>query len=87
MKQKVYAATVLIFVDEQEAIQEGQRDADAGPLTIEELSEYLMDAVHLDLDVENNSNPCGVGSIDIDWGTLHHKLKRDEKRWFVPRSD
>jgi len=67
---RAFIARVLVAIDDEEAIQEEQRDSDAGPVSLPELTDYLKDAVKLDLDVENHSNPCGVQSVELDWSEL-----------------
>jgi len=57
MPANVYKAIVYIQVTESET-------------PVEDLRDYCLSAVKLDLDTEEQGNPCGVTNVEIDWATL-----------------
>lgn len=71
MALRAFRATYLVAIDDEEAIQEEQRDEDAGPVTLEELKNYLKKSVYPVLDTENNGNECGVQSVEM----IHEQLE------------
>ena len=65
MTLRAFKATFLVAIDESEAKDNEQRDEAAGPVTVEELKDYLRDALVLSWDDEDNGNPCGVQSMEV----------------------
>ena len=65
MALRAFKATFLVAIDESEARDNEQRDEAEGPVTVEELKDYLRDALVLSWDDEANGNPCGVQSMEV----------------------
>ena len=65
MALRAFKATFLVAIDENEAKDNEQRDEAEGLVTVEELKNYLRDALVLSWDDEANGNPCGVQSMEV----------------------
>ena len=65
MALRAFKTTFLVAIDESEAKDSEQRDEAEGPVTVEELKDYLRDALVLSWDDESNGNPCGVQSMEV----------------------
>lgn len=67
---RVFKSVCFIVIDDQEAILDGVRDGNLGEATLEEVQNYLKDALVIDVDTENVGNEIGFQSAEIIWSDL-----------------
>jgi len=66
MALRAFKATFLVAIDEDEAVANEQRGKLAGQVTVEELKEYLNEALQVDWDNESEGDPCGIQSVEVN---------------------
>lgn len=82
MAKQAFKCTFLVLVDSSEAFANDER-VDDTPVTVEEVKEYLRDALQVDVDMEENGNPIGVLSVEV----MHHELEPLSPEEFKQRYD
>jgi hypothetical protein len=76
--KRAFMFPVYVLIDEDEAVAEEHREVDAGPVTFEEVKEYLRDAIRIHWDDETYGNPIGVLSVNVHTSETV-ELSDDEK--------
>ena len=82
MALRPFKATFLVAIDENEAKDNEQRDEAEGLVTVEELKNYLRDALVLSWDDEANGNPCGVQSMEVQVEELAELLPAEVQQLY-----
>ena len=72
MTLRAFRATFLVAIDENEL-----DTAPETPITLEQVKEYLTDALILSFNEEDYGNPCGVQSMEVGIDSLT-ELPADE---------
>ena len=57
--------TCVVCVDESEAVKNEQRTPEQGPVTLEELKNYLHKAAIIDWNAEDHNNEVGLQSMEL----------------------
>jgi hypothetical protein len=65
MALRAFRTTFLIAIDEADAVANWQREEDAKPVTLDELKEYLNDALIVDVNTDEYGDPLGFQSAEI----------------------
>lgn len=79
MALRAFKTTILVAIDDEEAIQEEYREDTQGPVTLEELKDYLNGALRIDVDTENFGNQVGWQSAEVVVTELE-ELSDDERK-------
>lgn len=69
MALRAFRGEFLVAIDDAE-IETVERDASAGPVTLDQLTAYLVEAVRVRWLDEDYGNPVGVQSIELHYDTL-----------------
>lgn len=64
MALRAFKTTFLVAIDD-ESIEIDDRAEELGPVSLEELKEYLNSALRVDWDNESEGDPCGVQSMEV----------------------
>lgn len=79
MALRAFKTTILVAIDDEEAIQEEYREDTKGPVTLDELKNYLNGALRIDVDTENFGNEVGWQSAEVVVTELQ-ELSDDERK-------
>lgn len=67
MSLRVFKSTVFVAIDEDTAKENEERDPDAPPVSVDELTDYLRKGFRIDWLDEEFGNPVGIQSIEVDF--------------------
>ena len=71
---RAFEVKMLIAIDESEA---DERDY---PVTLQEVKDFVGDAAEIVLDLEEHGNPCGVGSVEVNFDTMRELSPEEVKQ-------
>jgi hypothetical protein len=74
MALRVFRGTFLVTIDDEQT----DRDSDQ-PVSLEELKDYLADALQPVLDTEEYGNPVGFASAELDFDSLRELPARKDR--------
>lgn len=69
MANRVFKSAVYVTIDKDEA-PENEDGSQRGPVTLEELKDYVGRAVFPTLNDEEHGNPVGLIAVELDWENL-----------------
>lgn len=80
---RAFVVPVVVLIDDQEAIDDERRDEAKGPVTLEELKNYLSDAMIVDWNVEEYGNEVGLESLNVHFEEIR-ELSPEETAKVLP---
>jgi hypothetical protein len=80
---RAFKVPMLVTIDDVAAVSEEYREADKGPVTLEELRDYLRGALRIDVDIENHINEVGWTSAEVMFGGLQELTDEEFARYYA----
>lgn len=65
MARQAYKLTLLVLVDGDQAVANENRDQGEGPPSQQEVMDFLLDALELDVNLEENNDYVGFLSAEV----------------------
>jgi hypothetical protein len=80
---RAFKLLMLVTIDDVAAVSEEYREADKGPVTLEELRDYLRGALRIDVDIENHINEVGWTSAEVVFDGLQELTDEEFARYYA----
>lgn len=78
MRAFVAQLAFVVAIDEEKARSNEQRNQET-PVTVEELKEYVRNALRVYFDYESHGNACGVQNLEVAVGEVT-ELSEDQRK-------
>lgn len=82
MAKHAFKITMLVYVDTAERDEEDENGDPLPEPTLDEIREYLEEALTLDVDTEEYQNPVGFQSAEIDFDSMAEMTAAERKRLY-----
>jgi hypothetical protein len=84
---RAFKLPVIVLIDDQEAIEEERRDEAKGPVTLEEIKEYLSNSLMIDWDIEECGNEVGILSLNAHFEEITELPPEEREKVFKAMVD